>query len=67
MSESEHPIIYCSRRELNITCSQRRKKPFHAAPSTRMLSSINNEPNVSCMDLHLPRYPTVTGSSRTSV
>ena len=67
MSESEHPIIYCSKRELNITCSQRRKKLFHTASSTKMLSSINNGLNVSFVNLHLPRYPTVTGSSKTSV
>lgn len=67
MSESEHPIIYCSKRELNITCSQRRKKLFHTAPRTRMLSSVSNGLDVSCMNLHLPRYPTVTDSNRTSV
>ena len=67
MSESEHPVIYCSKRELNITCSQRSKKLFHTVSSTGMLSSINNGLNVSCVNLHLPPYPTVTGSSRTSV
>lgn len=67
MSESEHPIIYCSKREVNIPCSQGRKKLFHTAPRTRMRSSVSNGLDVSCMNLHLPRYPTVTGSNRTSV
>ena len=48
-------------------CEGRKKKLFHTASSTRMLSSINNGLNVSCMNLHLTRYPTVTGSSKTSV
>ena len=52
MSEFEHPITYCSKTEMNITCYRRRRKLFHTAPSTRMLSSINNGLNVSYMNLH---------------
>lgn len=62
MSEFEHPIIYCFKIKISITCSQRISKLFHTAPSTRMLSSIDNKCNVSSMDFRLPRLLAVTGN-----
>lgn len=54
MSESEHPIIYCPKTEMNITCSQSISELFCTAASTRILSRIHSRLPVSSVRLHMP-------------